>query len=198
VLNAPKYGNDIPAVDDLAGDLYAFWAEETRRITTTYGGFHMPSSITIGTANWAGGQQTMATPDGRRSGDCLADEALSPIGDHAKRGPHAALRSALKVNQSEYLCIALDLKFSPNAFSSAEETTAVGAMIRDYFKNGGRHIQFNVVDNETLKLAQRQPERFGDLVVRIGGCSAYFAHLPQAVQSEIIQRTEFQSARSNA
>jgi formate C-acetyltransferase len=191
MLAAPKYGNDDDEADLMAADMYRFWADKTVGLTTTYGGFHKPGSITIGTANWPGGLQTGATPDGRHAGEALADESLTPMRGRDKGSAATVLKSAAKIDQTPWQATSLDLRFHPEALAGEGGVKAVGAMIRSYFASGGKHIQFNVVGNDTLRAAQREPERYEQLIVRIGGCSAYFTQLPKPVQDEIMQRTEF-------
>jgi formate C-acetyltransferase len=190
-LAAPKYGNDDDGADAMAADLYRFWAEETVKLGTSYGGKQKPASITIGTCNWPGGAQTGATPDGRAAGECLADESLTPMRGRDHAGVAAVLRSAAKVDQEPWQAMSLDLRFHPQALDSDDKLAAASRMIQAYFASGGKHVQFNVVSNDILRAAQREPEKHRDLIVRIGGCSAYFAQLPRPVQDEIISRTEF-------
>ncbi|MEI9850268.1 MAG: pyruvate formate lyase family protein [Sphingomonas sp.] len=192
-LGAPKFGNDDDDADALAAELYACWAEGATSLTTTYGGTHKPNAISIGTSPWPGGLATPATPDGRFAGEALAEEAVTPMRGRAVRGALASLRSAAKIDQSRYLAMALDMKFSPAALATPEGVRDMARMVRDYFAAGGKHIQFNVVDGDLLARARAAPDEHGEVMVRLGGCSAYFAHLPRPVQEEIMLRTEFAS-----
>lgn len=191
MLAAPKYGNGDEAADAMAAAVYKLWADKAVTLSTTYGGFHKPGSITIGTANWPGGLQTGATPDGRRAGEALADESLTPMRGRDRHGVLTVLKSAARIDQTPWQATSLDLRFNPAAMDGEAGLARVAAMIHDYFAAGGKHIQFNVVGNDTLRDAQRHPERHEHLIVRIGGCSAYFTQLPAPVQDEIMQRTEF-------
>ena len=191
MLAAPKYGNDDDVADAMAAEMYRFWADKTVTLSTTYGGFHKPGSITIGTSNWPGGMQTGATADGRRAGEALADESLTPMRGRDKAGALATLKSAAKIDQTPWQATSLDLRFHPSAMAGAHGLQAVSGMIRDYFAAGGKHIQFNVVGNDTLAKAKADPAAYEHLIVRIGGCSAYFTQLPKPVQDEIMQRTEY-------
>lgn len=192
-LAAPKFGNDDDAADAIAAELYACWADGANALTTTYGGTHKPNAISIGTSPWPGGLSTPATPDGRFAGEPLAEEAVTPMRGRAVEGALASLRSAAKIDQSRYLAMALDMRFSPAALATPEGVADMARMIRDYFAAGGKHIQFNVVDSGLLARAMADPQEHGDVMVRLGGCSAYFAHLPRPVQEEIMLRTEFAS-----
>jgi pyruvate-formate lyase len=201
-LAAPKYGNDDDYADSIAADIYAFWAEKVSSLTTVYGGRFIPAAITIGTANWPGGALTGATPDGRRSGENLAAESLTPMSGRDAAGPDAVLRSAAKIDQSGWQSLSLELFLPPAAFQATGGRDSVAKAVRDYFARGGKHVQFNVVDAQTLVDARAEPVRYPDLIVRIGGCSAYFTQLPEAIQQELIERARiavpFAAGRTDA
>ena len=192
-LEAPKYGNGDPYVDSLASELFQFWAESCSRFRSIYGATVKPTAISI-TAHAPGGALTGATPDGRFAGEPLADGSLSPAQGTDLKGPTGVLRSAIAVNQLPYQATLLNMKFHPSALKSREDLKKLAALIRTYFKHGGKHIQFNVVDKETLVKAQQNPAKYQDLIVRVAGYSTYFTLLDRAVQDEIISRTEHQLA----
>ena len=187
-LAAPKYGNDDDYADRIAADLYAFWADQVSSLTTVYGGRFTPAAITIGTANWPGGALTGATPDGRRAGENLAAESLTPMSGRERLGPAAVLRSAEKIDLQRWQSMSLELFLRPDAFSSPEHRDAVAGAVREHFARGGKHLQFNVIEPDTLSAARATPAEYRDLIVRIGGCSAYFTQLPDPVQLELIER----------
>lgn len=189
-LQAPKFGNDDDYVDSIAADLYAFWAEQVSTLTTVYGGRFIAAAITIGTANFPGGALTGATPDGRRAGESLAAESLTPMHRRDQRGTQAILRSAAKIDQSRWQSMSLELCLHPESFASAAGVRNVARTVRDYFARGGKHVQFNVMSANTLRQAQKTPAAFPDLIVRIGGCSAYFTQLSPQVQQELVDRTD--------
>jgi len=191
VLAAPKYGNGDALADTVAAELYRFCADTITRLDTTYGGKHKAGSITIGTCIMPGGRVSGATPDGRRASDGLADESLTPMRGRDRNGLAKLLESALSIDQVGWQALALDLRLSPAPLQTETGRARVAAMMRDYFARGGKHIQFNAVTTEVLRAAQREPEKYLDLIVRIGGCSAYFTQLSQPVQEEIIERTEY-------
>ncbi|MCL5952589.1 MAG: formate C-acetyltransferase [Chloroflexi bacterium] len=191
-LAAPKYGNDDDYVDDIAHDLYQFWAAKTMTLGTSLGGKQKPASITIGTCQIPGGAATGATPDGRYAGESLADESMAAMRGRDVCGPRAQIKSAAKIDQVLYQSTSLDLKFHPAALANEEGLQKLGDLILTYFRAGGKHIQFNVASNPTLLDAQEHPEQHKNLIVRIGGCSAYFVELTKPVQDEIIKRTEHQ------
>jgi pyruvate formate-lyase/glycerol dehydratase family glycyl radical enzyme len=192
-LAAPKFGNDDDYVDSIAADLYAFWVEQVGKHTTVYGGRFIPAAITIGTANFPGGALTGATPDGRHAGDCLAAESLTPMSGRDRAGTGAILRSALKIDQRRWQSMSLELCLPPETFATQAGIRSVATTVRDYFARGGKHVQFNVMNAETLRAAQQDPAAFRDLIVRIGGCSAYFTQLAPQVQQELIHRAEVAS-----
>lgn len=103
------------------------------------------------------------------------------------------LNSAMSIDQDCYQAMLLNMKFHPSAVSSKEDIAKLAVLIQTYFNNGGKHVQFNIVDAQTLHDAQKEPEKHRDLIVRVAGYSAYFVQLSKAMQDEIIHRTEFQS-----
>ena len=191
MLSAPKYGNDDPEADLAAAKLYRFCVDTITAMTTTYGGHHKAGSITIGTCIMPGGKVSGATPDGRTAEEGLADESLTPMRGRDKQGLRALLNSALRIDQAAWQALSLDLRLAPALFETPESRGGVAAVMRDYFRRGGKHIQFNVVSSELLLAAQQKPEDHSDLIVRIGGCSAYFTQLARETQDEIINRTEY-------
>ncbi|MBN8831629.1 MAG: formate C-acetyltransferase [Sphingomonadales bacterium] len=191
MLSAPKYGNNDPEADAAAAALYRFCAETITALTTTYGGFQKAGSITIGTCIMPGGRASGATPDGRQAEEGLADESLTPMRRRDTQGLPALINSALAIDQVAWQALSLDLRLAPALFADAASRGRVAAVVRDYFKRGGKHIQFNVVSSDVLLDAQARPQAHSDLIVRIGGCSAYFTQLDRHTQDEIINRTEY-------
>lgn len=188
-LNAPKYGNDDDYADLTAKDLYQFIAETVTKYDYVFGGKHQPGGISI-SSMWVGGEMTGATPDGRYAGEVLADGSMSPMRGRDTIGPTAIIKSASKINQALYASTLLNMKFHPTALGGTEDLKKLASLIKTYFSLGGKHVQFNVVSRETLLEAQKHPENYRDLVVRVAGYSAYFIQLGQKVQDEIIARTE--------
>ena len=191
-LAAPKYGNDDDYADAMAKELYAFWADTTLTLDTALGGKHKPAAISI-TSQAPGGALTGATPDGRYAGECLADGTMSAMRGRDTRGTTALVKSAAKIDQVPYQATLMNVRFHPTALKSTEDLSKLSALIRTYFNLGGKHMQFNVVTKDTLLDAQRHPENYRDLVVRVAGYSAYFIQLNKTVQDEIIGRTEHET-----
>ena len=185
---APKFGNDDDAADWFAVDLYKEWVKNCNSFTTVHGACPRPTGISI-TAYAPGGSYTCATPDGRHKGETLPDGVVSPQQGTDKNGPTISLKSAMKIDQDSFNAMLLNMKMSPSAIKSDADLDKLGALVKTYLMNGGKHIQFNVVDNKTLKAAQEKPKEYSDLVVRVAGYSTYFTILSGTVQDEIIKRT---------
>jgi len=192
-LEAPKYGNDIDYVDLIARDLYDFLIDQEAKYsvparplngkTRGVGGASISSMF-------AGGTIIGATPDGRYSGTTLSDGTVSPAQGRDTSGPTAVLRSAVKIEQSLCSSMLLNMKLHPSSITSREDLKNLGSLIKTYAEMGGKWIQFNVVGNEQLLDAQKSPENYRDLIVRVAGYSAYFVDLSKGVQDDIIRRME--------
>jgi len=190
-LAIPKYGNDDDYVDAIAADIFAFYAGMVPTVKTVYGEKFIPAAISI-TSQWAGGAITGATPDGRYAVEVLADGGASSMRGRDTNGPTAIIKSASKIDQTRFQSVLMNMKFHPSALQSTEDMRKLSSLIRIYFSLGGKHIQFNVVSRDTLLDAQKHPENYRDLIVRVAGFSAYFIQLSKQVQGEIIARTELQ------
>jgi pyruvate formate-lyase/glycerol dehydratase family glycyl radical enzyme len=189
-LAAPKYGNDDDYVDLLAADLYEHIERKLATMDTAYGGKAVATAISI-TSHQPGGALTGATPDGRRKGEILADGSMSPMHGMDRKGPTGVLKSAMKIDQDAYQATLLNMKFHPSALNTENDMKKLASLMKTYFAHGGKHVQFNIVDRETLVAAQAEPEAYSDLVVRVAGYSAYFNALGKPMQDEIIERTEY-------
>lgn len=189
-LEAPKYGNGDPYVDSIAKELYQYWADTTLTFPTAWGGTTKPTGISI-TAHAPGGAMTGATPDGRFAGETLADGTISPAQGKDTHGPTALIRSAMTIDQIPFQATLLNMKFHPSALKTEEDMRKLSMLIRTYFSQGGKHVQFNVVNKDMLLEGQQHPEKHKDLIVRVAGYSAYFVTLGKPVQDEIICRTEY-------
>ena len=136
------------------------------------------------------GEITWATPDGRKTGDPIAD-ASSPCQGRDICGPTAVFNSATKFDHSHYMDgMALNLKIHPTSLQRPDGITKLEDMTKTYFDQGGMEIQYNVVDAETLRKAQKNPDDYHNLVVRIAGFSAYFVDMTTEMQNDIISREE--------
>ncbi len=179
--------NDDDRADTPAADWARFLIEETERYTV---GTHR---YVPGFFCWIQherlGSQTGATPDGRRAGLPLSDGAGASQG-RERKGPTASVLSTTKWSHRPVLGgLVHNIKFPKNVLQSERSLTAVRRVIETYMARGGFEIQVNVVDTETLQEAQRQPEKYADLLVRVAGYSDYFVHLNRKMQDEVIART---------
>ena len=190
LLDAPKFGNDIDSVDRIAADLYQFVAEESLKIKGPLGEPLIPSAYSIAT-HPIYGKACGALPDGRMAGVALCDGAVSAFPGTDVSGPTALIRSATKIDALPYKSVQLNMKFHPSALKGLKGSRAILSLIKTFFDLGGYFIQFNIVDSRMLRDAQRHPERYRDLLVRVAGFTAYWVELSKGVQDEIIQRTEF-------
>jgi len=188
MLAAPKYGNDDDYADEIAQMVHHRTAEVMAEFTDRFGhplrGDGSGVSATYGCAF-----DTPATPDGRRNGEAFADATLSPIQGLDRKGPTAVLKSASKIDTTKTYNHLLNQKFLPSAFEGDLKNVFI-SYLRSWGDLGISHIQFNVVDRETLLDAQIHPENHQDLIVRVAGYSAYFVDLSKGLQDSIIARTE--------
>jgi formate C-acetyltransferase len=186
---APKYGNDVDEVDLLAREIVQFCNDEVAQYKNIFGGQAQAGIIAV-TAGIPFGKVVGALPSGRKAGEPLADNA-SPYPGNDKKGPTATLRSVAKLDAAKLRNgTLLNMRLNPDSVSSPEGLNKMAGLIRGLCDIGCWHVQFNVVDTAVLKDAQKDPEKYSDLLVRVAGYSAYFTQLNKEVQEEIIQRTE--------
>ncbi|MDR0568160.1 MAG: formate C-acetyltransferase/glycerol dehydratase family glycyl radical enzyme [Spirochaetaceae bacterium] len=188
---APKYGNDVDWVDALG----AKWAEYFRSRLETHtnyrGGLYHTGMYTV-SAHVPMGEMVGASPDGRRAGTPLADGGMSPMYGRDCSGPTAALKSVSKLDKR----LAsngglLNMKFLPEFFADEEGVAKFGLFLRGFVDLEIPHIQFNVLRTEDLRAAQKHPEQYRSLTVRVAGYTAYFTELAGTLQEEIIARTAY-------
>jgi len=188
VRETPKYGNDEDYADDILKDVANSLQAVISGRDTPKGAKTIVEFLPT-TSHVYFGQVMLASPNGRRAGIPLAD-GISPEKGADRKGPTAVLKSAAKLDQLKTGGALLNLKFSPSIAAGEAGTKNIAALIRSYFTMDGHHIQFNVIDRETLLEAQTHPEEYRDLIVRVAGYSDYFGNLDKALQDEIIARTE--------
>jgi pyruvate formate-lyase/glycerol dehydratase family glycyl radical enzyme len=196
LLSVPKYGNDIAEVDDLAVRVLSDYLEIVKPYRTTRAGrgpigCNYAGSTSNISANVPMGQPVCATPDGRRAGEPIA-EGVSNFHGTDTRGPTAVMRSVTKLPTIKMLAQLLNLRLSPATLATDAGLWRLVTLLRGFQALKGWHVQFNVVDSKTLKLAQANPEEYKDLVVRVAGYSALFVSLDKATQDDIIMRTELE------
>lgn len=185
----PKFGNDIPEVDYFARDVAYTYTRPLQNYRNPRGGQYQAGLYPV-SANVPLGGQTGATPDGRYAHTPVAD-GVSPSAGKDVNGPTAA---ATSVSRLDHFIVSngtlFNQKFHPSALAGREGLEKFVALIRSYFDQKGMHVQFNVVDRDTLLDAQKNPEKYKHLVVRVAGYSALFTTLSRSLQDDIIRRTE--------
>jgi formate C-acetyltransferase len=187
----PKFGNQEPAVDQLAARWAERYSELVAKHPTVRGGTYQPGFYTV-SAHVPMGANVGATPDGRLAGEPLADGGLSPMAGRDLSGPTAVLHSVAALNlELASNGTLLNMKFIPQFFDSRGALDKFVALLRGFCRAKIPHVQFNVVSVQTLRDAQRRPAEYRSLVVRVAGYSAYFTELDTSLQDEIIRRTEF-------
>ncbi len=191
IYNTPKYGNDDDYADAQAVTVFEFFHDAVSGKPTPRGGIHRINMLPT-TSHVYFGNVTGATPDGRKAWVPLS-EGISPFQGVDRQGPTAVIKSASKIDHLRTGGTLLNQKFSPEFFEDEGSYQKLTALIRSYFSLDGHHIQFNVVNAETLRDAQKHPELYRDLIVRVAGYSDYFNDLGEDLQNEIIRRTEHHS-----
>ncbi len=188
IYNTPKYGNDDDYADAQAVSVFEFFHDAVSGRPTPRGGIHRINMLPT-TSHVYFGNVTGATPDGRKAFVPLS-EGISPFQGVDRQGPTAVIKSASKLDHLRTGGTLLNQKFSPEFFEDEGSYKKLTALIRSYFSLDGHHIQFNVVSADTLREAQKHPELYRDLIVRVAGYSDYFNDLGEDLQNEIIRRTE--------
>jgi pyruvate formate-lyase/glycerol dehydratase family glycyl radical enzyme len=189
-LAVPKFGNDIDEIDLFTKEISEFSAAVvTGYDNSPYQNF---KSVREGLSwHYAAGLGVGALPNGRKALEPLNDGSASPMRGCDKNGPTAVLRSVLKARFYEHSYVqALNQKFTPSVLSSEESIDKLVAYTNAFLKNGGTHIQYNIVDKDELLDAKVHPEEHKDLIVRVGGFSAYFVQLSPQIQDDVILRSE--------
>ncbi|MGC8932319.1 MAG: trans-4-hydroxy-L-proline dehydratase [Candidatus Methanodesulfokora sp.] len=186
----PKFGNDDDYADEIAKRIVdsvvsiieSYPPSPVRRASRR--AYFLPTTVHV-----YFGKVTGATPDGRKSGFPVS-EGVSPVQGMDRRGIAAVFRSVAKCDWDKTGGALLNQKLTPDIFDSEDNIRKLAQLIRTFFRMGGHHVQFNVVSADLLREAQRRPQDFQDLMVRVAGYSDYFVNLPKGLQDEIIERTE--------
>jgi formate C-acetyltransferase len=187
----PKFGNDEDYADNVMVQVFETYYNAVNGRKNTKGGTYRINLLPT-TCHVYFGSVTGATPDGRKAWTPLS-EGISPVQGADRHGPTAVLKSAGKMDHVRTGGTLLNQKFTPQVLEGEKGIDNLVHLIRSYFTLGGHHIQFNVVNAQTLRNAQAHPEQFRDLIVRVAGYSDYFCDLGKSLQDEIIARTEHQS-----
>jgi pyruvate-formate lyase len=186
----PKYGNDDDYADDVMRAVFEAYFLAVNDRPNAKGGVHRINLLPT-TCHVYFGSVIGALPDGRLGGKPLS-EGISPVQGADRNGPTAVVKSAAKIDHIRTGGTLLNQKFIPQILADQEGIDKLAHLVRAYFKLDGHHIQFNVIDGKTLRQAQKEPENFRDLIVRVAGYSDYFVDLTSELQEEVIQRTSHQ------
>ena len=184
----PKYGNDDDYADQVMLEIFESFYNEVNGRKNTKGGYYRINLLPT-TCHVYFGEVTDATPDGRNARVPLS-EGISPVQGADRNGPTAVLKSAAKMDHIRTGGTLLNQKFTPALLEGEDGIGHMASLVRTYFRLDGHHLQFNVVAADTLRDAQKNPEQYRDLIVRVAGYSDYFHELSESLQNEIIARTE--------
>jgi formate C-acetyltransferase len=186
---APKYGNDIDDVDSIARQIGSLFCHQFEKCKDLIGG-QWQAGLWSAAENVSCGVVVGATPDGRRAGEMLADN-ISPVQGRDLKGLTAAARSVAKIDHVMASDgTAFHMKLHPATLEGEKGLKNLASFTRGFFELGGMNCQVNALSAETLRNAQKKPEKYRNLVVRVAGFSAFFTHLDQKTQEDIIKRTE--------
>lgn len=187
---APKYGRDDATGDEMAKMVAAMFCDEVAKHSSVRDDAPFrPGFFSYG-MHVMDGSLLGATPDGRLAGEPVSN-SLSPVNGVESKGPTAVMCSASKMDHERISNgSSLNIKLLPKIFDTEEGRRRFESMLRGYFDMGGAHVQFNVVDNEMLRDAQKNPDNYRGLIVRVSGYVAYFVDLGESLQNELISRTE--------
>ena len=191
IYKTPKYGNDDDYADQQAVTVFEIYYDAVNGRPSTRGGVHRINMLPT-TSHVYFGSVTGATADGRKAFTPLS-EGISPSQGVDSQGPTSVIKSASKIDHLRTGGTLLNQKFSPQFFEDEDSYSCLTALIRSYFSLDGHHIQFNVVNADTLRDGQKHPELYRDLIVRVAGYSDYFNDLGEDLQNEIILRTEHEN-----
>lgn len=188
INKTPKYGNDDDYADNLMLQLFeAYFSAVDGRANTKGGNYRI--NLLPTTVHVYFGKKTGALPDGRKAHEPLS-EGVSPVQGADRKGPTAVIKSVAKMDHVRTGGTLLNQKFTPSMLADRAGIEGLASLVRSYFAMDGHHIQFNVVNADTLRDAQKHPDKYRDLIVRVAGYSDYFCDLGSKLQEEIINRTE--------
>jgi pyruvate formate-lyase/glycerol dehydratase family glycyl radical enzyme len=188
LAHTPKYGNDDSFADSITEEVFNIYYDVLNGRPNTKGGKYrvnlLPTTVHIYFGSVVG-----ALPNGRKTGEPVS-EGISPTQGADTNGPTAVIKSAAHIDHARTGGTLLNMKFNPQVLAGDDAIKKFGHLIRTYFKLDGHHVQFNVITAETLRKAQKDPEKNRDLIVRVAGYSDYFVDVGRELQNEIIARTE--------
>jgi len=191
IYETPKYGNDDDRADDQLRDVFEIYYNAVDGKKSPRGADYRINLLPT-TCHVYFGSVMQASADGRKAGVPVS-EGISPVQGADRQGPTSVVKSAAKIDHLRTGGTLLNQKFTPSFFEDDQAIQKVSSLVRSYFLMDGHHIQFNVVDAETLRDAQKNPENYKNLIVRVAGYSDYFNDLGEDLQNEIIDRTEHEN-----
>lgn len=189
-VNAPKYGNADKYVDSILKDYEYYMYDMVRKFRSYYGKPLYMCQISVST-HGPQGFVTLASADGRLAGTTYSDGSLSAAAGTDKNGIYAIFESATVYDHSMEQNSQMNLKLHPTAVKGLNGTRKLLDIVRAYMRKGGFHVQFNVVDSNTLRDAQKTPDKYRDLMVRVAGFTQYWCEIGKPIQDEVIYRTEY-------
>ncbi len=189
-LKAPKHGNADKFTDEILLEYEHWFCAVCNNYQSLYAKKMYACQISVA-LHAALGVPTLATPDGRLCNTAFADGSMSAYPGTDRNGPYAVLASASCWDQSKSQNSQINLKFHPNSVRGFDGSKKLLELIRSYMKQGGFHLQFNIVDSKMLKEAQKLPEAHRDLLIRVSGFTQYWVETAKPVQDEVIARTEY-------
>lgn len=190
-LRAPKYGNDDPYADEILRAYEEWFCEMCGDYESLYAKPLYPCQISVST-HGAQGAVTLASPDGRLAGTTYADGSMSAYPGTDRNGPYALFESATCWDHSQSQNSQMNMKIHPNAVIGVEGSKKLLDLTRAYMRKGGYHIQYNIVDSKMLIDAQKSPENYRELLVRVAGFTQYWCEIGKPIQDEVIARTEYE------
>lgn len=193
-LTAPKYGNDNEYVDSILVE-YEKWLCNTVHQYESLFGKKLQAAQFITSQHGPQGIVTLATADGRLEGTTYSDASMSAYPGTDKNGLYALFTSATSWDHTESQSSQMNIKFHPTAVKGEEGSKKFLELTRSYMRKGGQHIQYNVVDSKVLKDAQKHPENYRDLLVRVAGFTQYWCELSKPIQDEVVARTEYEGVK---
>jgi 4-hydroxyphenylacetate decarboxylase large subunit len=191
VLSAPKYGNDDPYADAVMQQWEEWFCSMCSDYESLYGLPLYPCQISVST-HAPMGAATVATPDGRLYGTTFADASMSAYAGTDRNGPYALFNSATVWDHTKSQNSQMNLKVHPTAIQGVEGAKKLLDLTRSYMRKGGFHIQYNIVDSKVLRAAQKEQDKYRDLVVRVAGFTQYWCEIGKPIQDEVVARTEYE------
>jgi len=189
-LTAPKYGNDELFADNILKEWEEWFCDMCYNYESLYGKPYYACQISVST-HGPMGSATIASPDGRLAGTTFADASLSAYPGTDKNGPYALFNSANVWHHARSQNSQLNMKIHPTTINGSAGTKKLLEMTKAYLRKGGFHIQYNIVDSNVLKDAQKHPDQYRDLMVRVAGFTQYWVEIGKPIQDEVIARTEY-------